>query len=134
MVELDTCVYAVVIEAMELRDAKRILREIINDVPPLMETCILKLNQTLENRHHSFFIYQILGGLVNGKNKGSNLTEYVMVSAKNYNEQVDVWTVARVFPELLLRRESCPGNNHFEQYILSLIFSIFGTSFKHEVD
>eukprot|EP01084_Bolivina_argentea_P218825 371264_1 len=98
MVGLDTYVYAVVIEAMKLRDAKHILREIINDVPALMETCILTLNQTLENRHHSFFIYQILGGLVNGKNKGSNLTEYVMLCEKLY-EQVDVclWTVACVF-------------------------------------
>eukprot|EP01084_Bolivina_argentea_P114203 203368_1 len=55
-----------------------------------------------------------------------------MVCAKNYNEQVDVWAVGCIFAELLLRRELFPGNNHFEQ--LSLIFSILGTPFKHELD
>jgi len=87
-------------------------------------------------------------GLARGVLKGSwtapsnNLTEYVitrwyrapevMVCAKNYDQQVDVWAVGCIFAELLLRRELFPGNNHFEQ--LSLIFSIVGTPPAHQLD
>eukprot|EP01083_Nonionella_stella_P002154 6199_1 len=81
-------------------------------------------------------------GLARGVAEGSNLTEYVitrwyrapevMVCAKQYDVAVDVWAVGCIFAELLLRRELFPGNNHFEQ--LSLIFSILGTPFAHELD
>jgi len=81
-------------------------------------------------------------GLARGVSDGCNLTEYVitrwyrapevMVCAKQYDREVDVWSVGCIFAELLLRRELFPGNNHFEQ--LSLIFSILGTPSQHELE
>eukprot|EP01084_Bolivina_argentea_P022630 42060_1 len=69
------------------------------------------------------------------------LTEYVvtrwyrapevMLCAKNYNTQVDVWSAGCIFAELLIRKALFPGQNHFEQ--ISLIFYTLGTPQEHEL-
>lgn len=63
------------------------------------------------------------------------LTEYVvtrwyrapeiMVSARMYDEKVDIWSVGCILAELLLRKPLFPGGNHIEQ--LKIIFKVIGT-------
>lgn len=74
-------------------------------------------------------------GLARGVHKDDhNLTEYVvtrwyrapevMVSARQYTEKVDVWSVGCIFAELLLGKPMFPGGNHIEQ--LKIIFTVMG--------
>lgn len=74
-------------------------------------------------------------GLARGVHKDDhNLTEYVvtrwyrapevMVSARQYTEKVDVWSVGCIFAELLLGKPMFPGGNHIEQ--LKIIFTVLG--------
>jgi len=146
-----------------------------------METTLAKVirsKQNLTERHHQFFVYQLLRGLkyihsagvihrdlkpenilINGADcnlkitdfglaRGVcledqlNLTEYVvtrwyrapevMCSAKQYDENVDVWSVGCIFAELLLRKPLFPGGNHIEQ--LKIIFAILGTPEHDSLD
>ncbi|ETO01653.1 MAP kinase, partial [Reticulomyxa filosa] len=60
-------------------------------------------------------------GLARGVNDGEKMTEYVvtrwyrapevMLSAQNYDVQVDVWAVGCIFAELIRGEELFPGNN-----------------------
>jgi len=70
------------------------------------------------------------------------LTEYVvtrwyrapeiMVSARMYDEKVDIWSVGCILAELLLRKPIFPGGNHIEQ--LKIIFKIIGTPENDDLD
>jgi len=82
-------------------------------------------------------------GLARGVYKEEkDLTEYVvtrwyrapevMCSARQYDEQVDVWSVGCIFAELLLKKPLFPGGNHIDQ--LKLIFSLLGTPEPDSLD
>merc|ERR1712176_553400 len=81
-------------------------------------------------------------GVYKEKDKGANLTEYVvtrwyrapevMCSARQYDEKVDVWSVGCIFAELLLRKPLFPGGNHIEQ--IKIIFAILGTPAGDSLD
>jgi len=77
-------------------------------------------------------------GLARGVYKdgeGADLTEYVvtrwyrapeiMVSARQYDEKVDIWSVGCILAEIILRKPIFPGGNHIEQ--LKIIFKVCGT-------
>lgn len=75
------------------------------------------------------------------KIKAGIMTDYVatrwyrapelLLSWKEYNEAVDVWSVGCIFAELLRRKPFLPGTNTRNQ--LELIFEVLGTPSEEEI-
>jgi len=81
-------------------------------------------------------------GVYKEEDEKNLLTEYVvtrwyrapeiMVSARMYDEKVDIWSVGCILAELILRKPIFPGGNHIEQ--LKIIFKIIGTPESDDLD
>lgn len=56
----------------------------------------------------------------------------LLLSWKEYNEAVDVWSVGCIFAELLRRKPFLPGCNTKNQ--LELIFEVIGTPSEEEIN